>query len=152
MGRLRMQEGLIHLPPLQHQDFHNLPAGFEYSNKVSEAFNRSGFVGGVNARDLQHCIVCGVSGYRNVNPVHVIKLGDSFLVRLSESSVVTQTNQYFNSVKWDDLKGKGFVPSFARRMDLEPRNGITLCRSHHLDFNGYRFFIRWVPSVSLSFF
>jgi hypothetical protein len=32
----------------------------------------------------------------------------------------------------------------------EPRNGINLCVSHLSDFNGYRFFIRWVPSVSLN--
>ena len=39
-----------------------------------------------------------------------------------------------------------------RRMDLEPRNGITLCGSHHYCFDEYRFFIRWVPSVSILIF
>jgi hypothetical protein len=32
----------------------------------------------------------------------------------------------------------------------ESRNGINLCDSHHSDFDGYRFFIRWVPSVRLN--
>ena len=35
-------------------------------------------------------------------------------------------------------------------MEHEPRNGINLCDMHHSDFDGYRFFIRWVPSVSLN--
>jgi hypothetical protein len=35
-------------------------------------------------------------------------------------------------------------------VEHEPRNGINLCYTHHSDFDGYRFFIRWVPSVSLN--
>ena len=35
-------------------------------------------------------------------------------------------------------------------MEHEPRNGINLCYLHHADFDGYRFFIRWVPSVGLN--
>jgi hypothetical protein len=35
-------------------------------------------------------------------------------------------------------------------VEHEPRNGITLCDNHHSNFDGYRFFIRWVPSVSLN--
>jgi hypothetical protein len=44
----------------------------------------------------------------------------------------------------------GFVPSLAKSVEHEPRNGISLCDSHHSDFNAYAFFIRWVPSVSLN--
>jgi hypothetical protein len=33
-------------------------------------------------------------------------------------------------------------------VEHEPRNGINLCDNHHSDFDSYRFFIRWVPSVS----
>jgi hypothetical protein len=35
-------------------------------------------------------------------------------------------------------------------VEHEPRNGVNLCDMHHSDFDGYRFFIRWVPSVSLN--
>ena len=45
---------------------------------------------------------------------------------------------------------RGFVPSFAKSVEHEPRNGINLCDTHHSDFDGYRFFIHWVPSVSLD--
>ena len=45
---------------------------------------------------------------------------------------------------------RGFVPSFAKSVEHELRNGINLCDTHHSDFDGYRFFIRWVPSVSLD--
>ena len=82
MSHLRMrQQGLIHLPPLQFQEFHELPAGFEYPYKIKEAFNRAGFAGGVMARDSQQCVVCGLSGYRKVHPVHVIKQDDEYLVK-----------------------------------------------------------------------
>jgi len=36
-------------------------------------------------------------------------------------------------------------------VEHEPRNGINLCDTHRSDFDGYRFFIRWVPSVNLNF-
>ena len=45
---------------------------------------------------------------------------------------------------------RGFIPSFAKSVEHEPRNGINLCDTHHSDFDGYRFFIRWVPLVSLN--
>lgn len=85
MGRLRMQQGLIQLevPPLQHQEFHSLPAGFEYSNKISEASKRTGFAKGVIDRDLERCVVCGFR--QSVNRVHVIKQSEGDLV----SKIVT---------------------------------------------------------------
>ena len=55
-----------------------------------------------------------------------------------------------NSAQWGFLKNTGFIPSFAKSVAHEPRNGISLCDSHHSDFDGYRFFIRWDPSVSLD--
>jgi len=48
---------------------------------------------------------------------------------------------------WGFLKSINFIPSFAKSVVHELRNGITLCDTHHSDFDGYRFFIRWVPSV-----
>jgi hypothetical protein len=35
-------------------------------------------------------------------------------------------------------------------VEHEPRNSINLCSTHHSDFDGYRFFMRWVPLVSLN--
>ena len=55
-----------------------------------------------------------------------------------------------NFAQWAFLKKTAFVPSFAKSVLHEPRNGIILCSGHHSDFDGYRFFIRWAPSVSLN--
>ena len=52
-----------------------------YSYKTSEAFNRIGFASGVNTKDNQHRVVCGLSGSRKAKPVHVIKLGGNILVK-----------------------------------------------------------------------
>jgi len=56
-----------------------------------------------------------------------------------------------NFAQWAFLKTTGFVPSFAKSVLHEPRNGIILCYQHYGDFDGYRFFIRWTPSVSVKF-
>ena len=42
-----IQEGLIQLPPLRYQEFHRQPAGFEYSNRISETSNRISFTTGL---------------------------------------------------------------------------------------------------------
>ena len=54
-------------------------------------------------------------------------------------------------MQWETLKDRNhFVPSFAKSVEHEPRNGISLCDLHHGAFDAYSFFIRWVPSMSLN--
>ncbi|KAH7905798.1 hypothetical protein BJ138DRAFT_1017213, partial [Hygrophoropsis aurantiaca] len=53
---------------------------------------------------------------------------------------------------WDLLKTRGFVPPAAKSVMHEPRNGISLCDSHRCHFDGYRFFIRWVPAARVFVF
>lgn len=47
------------------------------------------------------------------------------------------------------LSISGYVPKFANSLArIEPRNGLLLCANHHQDFEHFRAFVRYVPSVS----
>ncbi len=49
-----------------------------------------------------------------------------------------------------DLKDRGWIPGLAKDAPRhEPRNGITMCKTHHRRFNSYDFFIRFFPDVRL---
>ncbi|KAF5352052.1 hypothetical protein D9758_009376 [Tetrapyrgos nigripes] len=48
---------------------------------------------------------------------------------------------------WNNLKARGWVPSTVKRVYLEPRNGILLCRNCHCLFDSYDYFIRYIPEV-----
>jgi hypothetical protein len=81
----RMQQDPIQLQPLQHQDFHSLPAGFEYQNKASIASNSIAFGTAVDARDLRRCVVCGLGSqgdklHQGIKRTHVIKHAEEKLV------------------------------------------------------------------------
>ncbi|KAI0293777.1 hypothetical protein BC826DRAFT_368939 [Russula brevipes] len=68
--------------------------------------------------------------------------------RRSAAHVIGRTED----ILWAFLKTRGFIPPLAKSVEHEPRNGINLCYSHHADFDSYRFFIRWVPSVRIFVF
>ncbi|KZP21304.1 hypothetical protein FIBSPDRAFT_825845 [Athelia psychrophila] len=122
--------------PLQAREFHSLPAGFEYQHEISEGSNTTAFDTGIDARDLRRCVVCGMKGGGGLRP------------GVQRAHIIGRTED----ILWGLLKGRGFVPSFAKSVVHEPRNGINLCSVHHVDFDGYRFFIRWVPSLSAFVF
>ncbi|KZP06079.1 hypothetical protein FIBSPDRAFT_1053750, partial [Athelia psychrophila] len=122
--------------PLQAREFRSLPAGFEYQHEISEASNTTAFDTGVDARDLGRCVVCGLKRAWGPRP------------GVQRAHIIGRTED----ILWALLKDRGFVPSFAKSVVHEPRNGINLCSRHHGDFDGYRFFIRWVPSRSAFVF
>jgi hypothetical protein len=70
--------------PIQSHDFHTLPAGFEYQHEISEASNTITFDTGVDARDLQRCVVCSKKGaggpHPGVTQAHVIGKTEDILV------------------------------------------------------------------------
>ena len=81
---------------LRYQEFHRLPAGFEYSNRISETSNRISFITGLNIRDRQRCVVCGLSGeqnYGHTHRMHVIKLRDKNLISKLASVSCCNLNQ-----------------------------------------------------------
>jgi len=52
------------------------------------------------------------------------------------------------------MRDRGFIPTQAKSVVHEARNGVLMCKNHHGLFNAYFFYIRWVPEVrycSLSF-
>src|SRR6266404_4469206 len=140
----------LHFPPLPYSEFWSLPDGFGYKHEISEASNTVAFDTGLDKRDSQCCVVCGIEtsgGYKpNVERAHVIGQKDTKTVR----SCLLLRQAIMNFPQWNFLRATGFVPAFAKSVVHEPRNGITLCRNHHSDFDGYRYFIRWAPSVSLD--
>ncbi|KAH9995410.1 hypothetical protein BJV74DRAFT_829865 [Russula compacta] len=109
--------------PIQPHEFDSLPAGFEYEHEISEASNTIAFDTGVDARDLRRCVVCSRNAAGGPHP------------GVTRARVIGKTED----VLWAFLKRRRFVPSFAKSVVHEPRNSISLCDSHHSDFDGYRF-------------
>jgi hypothetical protein len=78
----------LELPPLRYHEFHSLPGGFEYQHEISEESNSAAFDLGVDARDLQRCVICGNEARRilshplaGVQRVHIIDKTEGILVR-----------------------------------------------------------------------
>ncbi|KIM42867.1 hypothetical protein M413DRAFT_124969 [Hebeloma cylindrosporum] len=121
----------LKLLPLQPHEFHSLPPGFEYHHEISEVSNTTAFETAVDERDFETCVLCGREAEEGLHPC------------VSRAHVIGETE----GLLWERLKRTGFVPSSAKSVVHEPRNGISLCDNHRSDFDGYRFFIRWVPSL-----
>ena len=53
-------------------------------------------------------------------------------------------------MQWDKLKSHCWIPGGAKTSpEHEPRGGFLLCANHHKDFDQYKYFIRFIPSVSM---
>ena len=50
------------------------------------------------------------------------------------------------------MKQLGFVPQASKTAAHETRNGILMCGNHHLSFDAFHFYIRWVPEVIFYLF
>ena len=50
-------------------------------------------------------------------------------------------------VQWQQMKEEGFVPQQAKSVAHEARNGILMCATHHILFDQFYYYIRWVPDV-----
>jgi len=49
---------------------------------------------------------------------------------------------------WTDLKDRGWIPPQAKiEPRHEPRDGLLMCNNHHTLFDGYAFFIRFLPDI-----
>ncbi|KAF9482684.1 hypothetical protein BDN70DRAFT_929792 [Pholiota conissans] len=49
---------------------------------------------------------------------------------------------------WSNFKARGWIPSQVKlkaNPSHEPRDGLLMCANHHLLFDGYAFFIRFLP-------
>jgi hypothetical protein len=78
----------LEFSPLQYHEFHSLPSGFEYQPEISEESNSAAFDTGVDARDLQCCVICGNEArwilshpLAGVQWVHIIDKTEGILVR-----------------------------------------------------------------------
>ncbi|KAH7906401.1 hypothetical protein BJ138DRAFT_1105186, partial [Hygrophoropsis aurantiaca] len=123
----------LRLQPPQPHEFLRLQPGFEYPHDVSRASesNTPAFDAALDARDLGRCVVCGTEGADGPHP------------RVHRAHIIGSTE-----VKtWALLKHSGLVPGPAETAVHEPRNAVDLCALHHADFDGHRFFIRWVPAA-----
>ncbi|KAF9476074.1 hypothetical protein BDN70DRAFT_952691 [Pholiota conissans] len=69
------------------------------------------------------CLICGL------DDCHII--GDS-------------DPQISNSEQWSNLKARCWIPSQAHPRH-EPRSGLLMCAHHHLSFDAYAFFMRFLP-------
>ncbi|KAK7467599.1 hypothetical protein VKT23_004652 [Stygiomarasmius scandens] len=116
---------LRHFPlPLPSQ-----PPFGDYSHSVSQLSNTTAFATGLDRRDCfqseRCCIVCG----------NTAELDRGHIIPRMEMGT------------WEDLRRRGYIPSQARSVLHESRNGITLCLNHHRSFDEHRFFIRFVEEI-----
>jgi hypothetical protein len=52
-------------------------------------------------------------------------------------------------MQWSNLKGRGWIPLQAKGHPRhEPCDALLMCANHHLGFDAYDFFIRFLPDVS----
>ncbi|KAJ7081108.1 hypothetical protein C8R43DRAFT_822038, partial [Mycena crocata] len=112
---------------------------FEYlytTGKPSESGSDStAFRTGINNRDSvegnRACVVCG-----NNDPA---QLEDCHIINQSEAG----------KTEWKFLQYIKYVPVGAKNSPVhEPRNGITMCKNHHGQYDGFNAFIRYFPRVS----
>ena len=80
--------------PLQPNEFHSLPSGFEYQHEISEDSNTVAFDTEVDARDLRCCVVCGRQAQGGPRPgvqrAHIIGTTEDQLARHPYHSVVVE--------------------------------------------------------------
>jgi len=103
----------------------------EDGDRVETALTNA-FETGIDRRDtflgLRRCIICGMCSDVVLRRCHIVGEGEQ------------QT--------WSDLRKRGWIPSQTTeepRHDL--RNGLLLCCNYHILFNGYHFFVRFLPAV-----
>jgi hypothetical protein len=85
---------------------------------------------GLNRRDGDRCVIClqGIKGA--VDHCHIVPK--------SEDPGI-----------WEDLKSARWIPDRAKTHLYEPRNGITMCKTHHAGFERWEFFVRFVAKVGI---
>ncbi|KAF5386029.1 hypothetical protein D9615_002642 [Tricholomella constricta] len=104
---------------------------FQYDNRtISTESGSEAFETGISHRDNERCIVCGVP-----NPLEYVHI-----VPKEEDK------------RWEFLRAKGLIPSRAKSVVHEPRNGILLCLNHQVGFERHQFYIRWVPTFQRFIF
>jgi hypothetical protein len=47
------------------------------------------------------------------------------------------------------MKEEGFVPEQAKSVAHEARNGVMMCPNHHIQFDQFYFYLRWLPGVGV---
>ncbi|KAM6490479.1 hypothetical protein JOM56_013822, partial [Amanita muscaria] len=87
----------------------------------------------INERDKflgeNRCVICGDTG-----------------LVLQHAHIIEPTT---TKPQWSDLHSRGWIPSQTKEhFRHEPRNGLlVLCSNHHSYFEGYDFFIRFLPEI-----
>ncbi|KIY52854.1 hypothetical protein FISHEDRAFT_23499, partial [Fistulina hepatica ATCC 64428] len=107
------------------------PSGYGWEERdMSLLSTTTAFGTGIDERDKffgeRRCVICGVGG---------LVLQYCHIIREAEP-------------EWSDLKDRGWVPSEAKNHPgHESRDGLLMCPSHHVWFDGYEFFIRYFPDI-----
>ncbi|KXN82722.1 hypothetical protein AN958_02060 [Leucoagaricus sp. SymC.cos] len=109
------------------------PPGYGWEERdMSVLSTTTAFDTGIEQRDTflgqPRCIICGLA--------HSILLQHCHIIRDSELHI------------WSNLKARHWIPSQAKAHPRhEPRDGLLMCIHHHIMFDAYNFFIRFVPDT-----
>jgi len=106
--------------------------GWEGHSNTSGLSTTTAFNTGVDQRDTflgqPRCIICGHVNRQALQHCHIIMQ--------SEPDV------------WATLQKHNWIPRKAKAIPQhEPRDGLLMCSNHHLGFDGYSFFIRFIPNL-----
>jgi hypothetical protein len=115
---------------------------------VSQISNTEAFVTGIDKRDAEHCVVCGIHANEGIlEHAHIVPKSEPYTVRVSDES---HALSYLTLIQWENLRTRQFIPRQAKTVEHEARNGLLLCKNHHSLFDAYRFYIRWIPGVCFN--
>jgi len=108
----------------------NPPHGYGWEEREESTLSTTtAFSTGLDRRDVflgvRRCVICGID----------VALQRCHIIMESQPEV------------WTNLLRRKWIPRRAKSHRLEPRNGLTLCGTHHLSFDGYDFFIRFFPDI-----
>jgi hypothetical protein len=108
--------------------------------------NVSAFSTGINKRDGTQCIVggCSYNLPMCLDHCHIIPRKDNDAVSTPSPSPSIFSDLVF---QWDVLQRDSFIPKTKRTPLVYPRNGVLMCKPHHVLFDNYYFFIRYSPEV-----
>ncbi|KAI0278251.1 hypothetical protein BC826DRAFT_1084967 [Russula brevipes] len=112
---------VLPLPP------HAPPSGYGWSDRpLSASSTTTAFRAGLDQRDQFlgecRCVICGNYGSGSIGHCH--------------------------PHTWNDLKDRGWIPGQAKAAPRhEPRDGMIMCKTRHIQFNSYVFFIRFFPDI-----
>jgi hypothetical protein len=98
-----------------------------YSHSISTASFTTAFATAIDSRDGDSCVICSCDVPGTLEHCHIVPK--------SQAAV------------WEELRASGWIPTNAKSVAHECRNGVVMCKTHHGAFDAFQFLVRFIPEV-----